>query len=185
MFLFIHLSSVLSAFGMGLADQSLTLRAKASYGHDKLEKDLINKLNSNQLEFTHVYSLKSKGSDHEIDLQANSLNEAHQKFKKYYTKTFGVEYSGEILCETIAVIGKVKDNNKDVNFLKHKPQTLFGPQVISENNTAIVIEQGWQAQKNEQGIWKLNIKKRVSKRIRHYSTTDRARNFLSEVSIYC
>lgn len=156
---FIHpLSSVLSAFGMGLADQSLTLRAKASYGHDKLEKDLIHKLNSNQLEFTHIYSLKSKGSDHEIDLLANTLKEAHQKFIKYYTKTFGVEYSGEILCETIAVIGKVKDNNKDVKFLKHNSQILLGPQVINENNTAIVIEQGWQAQKNEQGIWSLTQK---------------------------
>lgn len=155
------LSSVLSAYGMGFASKGHTLRAKPDNSFRNIEQKLTQKYNSQPLVFKRFYALKDKGSDHSVEFFADKIDEAKQLFSSYYKKTFGIEYLGEVECENIGVKALVQNDHKDLVYPINDQKTLLGPNIISKNNTAIFIENGWELVQNSKGVIKLTQVKKV------------------------
>jgi len=153
---FIHpLSSVLSAYGMGHAHYSKQVSTHADYGFEKLEKDLLSHIKFKEGDtLSKSFSMGVSGSDYEILITANDLEEAKQKFNDHHEKVFGVKTDKEIHASTITLTYSQASSLKEKELFQNaQEEKVEGAQVLSENKTAIVVESGWQGQKNENQEW--------------------------------
>lgn len=164
--IFIHpLSSVLSAFGMGLAEEKHRITRVCGSNMGELFEEMVTEAKSKftdkiGLQHKTFFQIKMKGSDHFIEVEASNKDEAILLFKEKYHQTFGINPEGEIQIQALSVeVFKSRPYPQFV-FEKNKETKVIGPEVILGNNTSIVIDPGWQGELSQDGAW---ILKRVGK----------------------
>lgn len=150
---YIHpMSSVLSAYGMGLADHSITLNNHYAFGHEKLIDQAKEKLGEN-LSFQKYFLINAPGSDHIQQINANNIHEANKKFKQLYKEIFNSILCEVPECKTITLKATVVNNLSYPSLHSKAPKIITGPNIINENNTSIIVEDGWTAYLKEDGSW--------------------------------
>lgn len=168
-------SSVLSAYGIGLADEGAS--AMASVFRDPREwsqkelDGLWEKLEAESLEkkagleeFEHILNMRPKGGDYELPVSAKSLARAQERFRVDYKKVFGVEFDGDIEAASAKVVGKTRSGYKEEFDLGGKVRVESGPAVIAGSNTCMVVDRGWRGEKNRYGEWILRREEKVLKK---------------------
>ncbi len=143
-------SSVLSAFGMGKAYHQKIATAKTQELLPSPNELATGAFLSNNSSATYHFLMRARGSDHEVEITAIDLLEAKERFSEYHERTFGHAVD-EI--ETVSVSIKLIHNEKKELFFDESPLTIEGEKILSENNTSIIVESGWQAHRNNQGLW--------------------------------
>ena len=157
------LSSILSAYGMGKGAYQLRFDAKSTKDLPKLQKLAKTQFPFKDHNLENIYLLSAKGSNHQVEIRANSKLEAFNKFKNYHNRTFGTRVE-KIECISVACkISAIK--NKDLT-LEYSIDSKKGPLLINENNTSIKLENNWSAYRAQDGIWDLtkSSKSKVVKR---------------------
>lgn len=164
------LSSVLSAYGIGMASHAITKFGKHKDGHALLAEKIKKEFPFQDFSTEKQFSLKAIGSDHEISIAANDLSEAKLNFQKEYKRIFGIEAPDKIICETISV--KIQKNlSQDFKLLTSKKRELTGFEIISENNTSLIIENEWLGKCEPGGTWILS---KQQSRTNTHSTRDKS-----------
>lgn len=146
------LSSVLSAYGIGKAQHQMSFQGRSESDFKELESKAKENFPFKNPTLHKHYLLKAKGSDHEVEISADDQEKAFEKFRNYHQKTFG-HPAKEIECEAV----KLQITSKDFKELQIHADSkeIEGPSIISENNTSIVVESGWQGQRQDDGLWVL------------------------------
>tara|TARA_Y100000780_G_scaffold229574_1_gene249649 strand:+ start:168390 stop:171833 length:3444 start_codon:yes stop_codon:yes gene_type:complete len=156
---FIHpLSSVLSAFGMGLAEYSESSSSSYPCDINLLKEGMNASLIKNPLSFERKsYSLGMKGSDYQVRIEAKDLDEAIDKFCDHYERVFGVQPEdarSDILPSTITLTYVLPSPIEREELFHHEEEkSVVGEEVLSENKTSIVVEKNWEGIKNSAGEW--------------------------------
>ncbi|SMF57020.1 hydantoinase B/oxoprolinase family protein [Pseudobacteriovorax antillogorgiicola] len=166
---FIHpLSSVLSAFGMSLADEKSQLRDLVDQPlhslsdedfHQltrKLSKHVSNGMISQNLKPSFIFHLKLQGSETIFDVAANDPKEASQFFSQNYTRIFGLEADAEkIILESLSV--EMSSQSRAYWFKQDFPASplAYGPCNITLPNSSLFLDEGWTGKQERSGEWLL------------------------------
>ncbi|MBD64818.1 MAG: 5-oxoprolinase [Halobacteriovoraceae bacterium] len=145
------LSSVLSAFGMGKANHALSVKSTQTDNFTALEEQIKEKFYFSDYETQKNFLLRAKGSDHEVEISAANIEIAKNKFTQYYQHTFGLELDREIECVAIS-LKALKDEAIKLQ-LEGEEEKVSEKTILSQNNTAIIVEEGWQGTKNSKQTW--------------------------------
>jgi 5-oxoprolinase (ATP-hydrolysing) len=149
------LSSVLSAYGIGQASHSIFLRASARMGFKKLENEARSRFSWENYKSEKYYLYRISGSDHILQVQADNEIEAAENFRSTYQRIFNFWPEGDLVLESLGL--KVTKNNTIKQICFHTDTKILSNYcVINENNTSIVLENGWNATKDQYGLWVLN-----------------------------
>lgn len=163
--IFIHpLSSVLSAYGIGLANESyeamMAYPAPCQSGRDENLKELFSKLHFEIKEklpgaraLKDQIHMRAIGGDYEISVKGPEVAPALKEFENKYKKLFGLEFQGGAEIVALSSSGIKESGNTKELFSAEGLGELKGPALLSANNTCIVIDPGWSGSKNEYGEW--------------------------------
>lgn len=163
--LIVHpLSSVLSAYGIGQAENAITLQGKREEGFTPLEKILL--AHNKDFELTKSFLMSPADSEFKVQTFGDSFEEAKAKFSQHYQDLFGLKLEQDPECSTVIVKGSQK-RTTDIIFPKAESSLKEGPHLVSEYNTSISIPQGWKGEKNTDGTWVLQRTDSEAKVFRH------------------
>lgn len=153
--LLIHpLSSVLSAYGIGKADVAMTLERKWEE-KGNIEADLKNIIEENlqgNLSFQNFYLLSPPDSDFKHLIPAKNLSFAQDDFCKLYKKLFGLSLVGTPICESVFVKGSLAQS-LEAKLSEKEILQVKGPKLLPENQTSILIPEGWEGIRDPSGCW--------------------------------
>ena len=180
---FIHpLSSVMSALGMGLTEEkNRETRAVAQplseVSSEALEKafkslrlTLEKKLSGDtQLISKKFFQLKTRLSDHFIEVQSDNPKEAREKYEIEYKRLFGFESSGELELQAVSLELACPRSFPKFSVSEVRALEVSGPHRVSEPFTTVVIDKGWNGIRDVDGSWTLSL---ISQRQEHRSLSE-------------
>lgn len=160
-------SSVLSAYGIGLANETFSAMAGIARPLKELDQQSLdvkfNTLHQEILErlpgaqtFDDKLLMRAIGSDYEISVDTHDLLDSIEQFSYNYSNLFGVQFEGEIEVLGLSSTGIFESGYRKELINDREEETLSGPKVLSANNTCIVFDEGWRGVKNQHGEWVLS-----------------------------
>ncbi|WP_419168277.1 hydantoinase B/oxoprolinase family protein [Halobacteriovorax sp.] len=163
--IFVHpFSSVLSAYGIGTANESFRVMKAYTKNFSKINEEEIKEKftelhkeieeNLNNVDrFTNELLMRAKGSDYEINVSAEKFNAISNEFSKAYEKLFGVEFEGEAEVVSLVSTGERLSGHSEELIKDEALNDIEGPALLSANNTCLVFDEGWRGSKNKYGEW--------------------------------
>ena len=159
-------SSVLSAYGMGLAQE--TLRFRSSHNGCTSFEDLENQARkmwpaeeSQFLEFQHYFHMQPAGSDYSFEISAQDEAHAEKQFQKEHQRIFGwLPTEAPRLTALSIEARRPRDSDALTGAPAHSSrqiQTLQGPKTQTIPHSCLVVEAGWLATEHE-AYWVLENK---------------------------
>ena len=105
------LASVLSALGIGLAEETIRQTMRVHRPLDNLQQDdldtiyqqLIADSNSNDRQHSFTIEMRCQASDHLIDVKETRCNSLTKTFDKKYRALFGIKPRGQLIIENITI----------------------------------------------------------------------------------
>lgn len=152
------LSSVLSAYGIGCALHQVSEQGKSSAEFDSLISKAKDKFPYADFEVQKSFLLKASGSDHTVEINADDFDQASERFQSYHEKTFRTKADS---IEEVSVAVKLLHQKTLELKYDTEAQKIYGPKILSENKTSIVIEKGWSAEKSKHDTWLFSLNSEI------------------------
>ena len=160
---FIHeFSSVLSAYGMDLAEEKIRRRVGLMVKLDEMSNAEVESRFANLIaevdyadQIQRFFHLGVKSSDFTLEIPAVNLSEAGTKFSREHAKIFGIAPDSEIYIYGLSVeLGSSRNITGIVSGVSIESK-IEGHSVIAGNNTSVVIDPGWEGISTRLGQWVL------------------------------
>lgn len=165
--IFIHpYSSVLSAYGMGLAEEKARVTVGWMNSSDAVSDEILQPLfdeaagrakdklgHPGEFGAKRFYQLGLTASDFNLEIEAANWREARERFADEHRKIFGVAAEDRLALKGVTVELRIEREGSFSPSVKRDGGKYTGFQVISANHTSLVVDQGWEASQNEQGAW--------------------------------
>jgi 5-oxoprolinase (ATP-hydrolysing) len=165
--IFIHpLAGVLSACGIGIADVKAIRDASVLR---PLEEDFSSELANleqrardalveqgiqhERIELVRRARLRAAGSDTTLDIPVAPQEEMRSAFADLHRRRFGyVEEGGDVIVDALVVEAIARSQADFTPSAKAEPETLDGPTFIFHPTSTIVVESGWRAEREADGM---------------------------------